>query len=134
MGKRNLHDIIKEYTPAEHPQTPSVQVTKEEPRRNDKFTKSTEVNTENSDPMSMLKRELSSPCLGLIEEYVKRCYPKSKAQSSKMIHFQIAHPNIFKTAILIDILLRLVVIIFVIFVAARGLGIIDIIAQLSCKK
>lgn len=95
------------------------------PRSSDPIDSNSSSNKQ-QDFLMLLKTELRAPFLGLVEEYVKRCSPRNRNIESSMYIFKEKHRFLYGLCFLLDSLLWVVFISTVIFIALRGLGIIQI--------
>ncbi|SRR5258706_10989206 len=76
------------------------------------------------DFLGMLKDELRTPFLGLLEEYSKRCSPSGNKDLGKsMFIFKEGHRLIFRLCFLADFILLLTFVSVVLYVGLRGLQI-----------
>jgi hypothetical protein len=90
-------------------------------------------NINSGNVLSMLKQELASPFLSLIEEYAKRHTSKNKSTNTALILFKSQLPWAFNSALFFDYIVRIVYITIIVTVGVRALGIIDVISKVYCK-
>lgn len=116
-------NATKKTRPEQRPKKPTIKTLNSEPRSSDPEERSS--NNYKQDFLLLLKEELKTPFLGLLEEYVKRCSPNKEHKDSgkNMFIFKENHKIIYWLCFCCDFALLILFIYIVIAVALRGLQI-----------